>query len=108
MKIRISDRKASADAKVHIADRQVPLSMKDGAAAALLQDKTLRPGDIVVLQDGARVFTGSPDKPHALRDFESIGRSDFIDRHTRMRLTAMLVPVCRAVTKPSTGASAGC
>jgi hypothetical protein len=67
--------------------------MKDGAAAALLQDKTLRPGDIVVLQDGARVFTGSPDKPHSVKDFESIGRSDFIDRHTRTKLTAMMVPI---------------
>jgi hypothetical protein len=92
LKIRISDRKGSSDAKIHITDRQVPLNMKDGAAAALLQDKTLRPGDIVVLQDGARVFTGSPDKPHSVKDFESIGRSDFIDRHTRTKLTAMLVP----------------
>jgi hypothetical protein len=45
-----------------------------------------------VLQDGARVFTGSPDKPHAIKDFASIGRSDFIDRHTRTKLTAMMVP----------------
>jgi len=67
--------------------------MKDGAAQAFLKDKTLQPGDIVVLQDGARVFTGSPDKPHSVKDFESIGRSDFIDRHTRTKLAAMLVPI---------------
>lgn len=79
--------------KILITDRQVPLDMKDGAAQAFLKDKTLRPGDIVVLQDGARVFTGSPDKPHALKVFESIGRSEFIDRHTRTKLAAMLVPV---------------
>jgi hypothetical protein len=78
--------------KIRITDRQVPLDMKDGAAQAFLKDKTLRPGDIVVLQDGARVFTGSPDKPHAIKDFASIGRSDFIDRHTRTKLTAMMVP----------------
>ena len=93
LNIRISDRKATSEAKVHISDRQVPLSLKDGPAAAFLEDKTLRPGDIVVLQDGARVFTGSADKPHSVKDFESIGRSDFIDRHTRTRLAAMLVPV---------------
>jgi hypothetical protein len=93
LRIRISDRKADSEAKAHTGDRQVPLSMKDGAAAAFLQDKTLRPGDIVVLQDGARVFTGSADKPHSVKDFASIGRSDFIDRHTRTKLTAMMVPV---------------
>ena len=92
LKIRITDRKAASDVKIHITDRQVPLDMKDGPAAAFLQDKTLRPGDIVVLQDGARVFTGTPDKPHSIKDFESIGRSDFINRHTRTQLTAMLVP----------------
>jgi hypothetical protein len=92
LKIRIANRAADADAKIHLTDRQVPLSMKDGPAAAFLQDKTLHPGDIVVLQDGARVFTGSPDKPHSVKDFASIGRSDFIDRHTRTTLTAMLLP----------------
>lgn len=79
--------------KIRITDRQVPLDMSDGPAAAFLRDKTLQPGDIVVLKDGARVFTGNPDKPHSIRDFESIGRSDFIDRRTRHLLTAMMVPV---------------
>ena len=79
--------------KIRISDRQVPLDMSDGPAAAFLKDKTLRPGDIVVLKDGARVFTGNPDKPHSIKDFEGIGRSDFIDRRTRHLLTAMMVPV---------------
>ncbi|KQP53705.1 hypothetical protein ASF39_19780 [Methylobacterium sp. Leaf108] len=79
--------------KILISDRQVPLDMTDGPAAAFLKDKTLRPGDIVVLKDGARVFTGKPDKPHSIKDFENIGRSDFIDRRTRHLLTAMMVPV---------------
>ena len=92
LKIRISDRKAFSEAKVHITDLQVPLNMKDGPAAAFLQDKTLRRGDIVVLQDGARVFTGSADKPHSVKDFESLGRSDFIDRHTRTMVMALMVP----------------
>ena len=79
--------------KIRISDRQIPLDMSDGPAAAFLKDKTLQPGDIVVLKDGARVFTGNPDKPHSIKDFESIGRSDFIDRRTRHLLTAMMVPV---------------
>lgn len=79
--------------KIRITDRQTPIDMKDGAAAAFLKDPTLRPGDIVVMNDGAKVFTGNPDKPHAARDFESIGRSAFIDRHTRSQLSAMVMPV---------------
>lgn len=79
--------------KIRITDRQTPLDMSAGAAAAFLKDPTLRPGDIVVLSDGVKVFTGNPDKPHAARDFESIGRSAFIDRHTRTLLSAMVMPV---------------
>jgi len=79
--------------KIRVTDRQTPLDMSDGAAAAFLKDPTLRPGDIVVLNDGVKVFTGNPDKPHAARDFESIGRSAFIDRHTRTLLSAMVMPV---------------
>lgn len=78
--------------KLHVGDRQVPLDMSAGAAAAFMKDPTLRPGDIVVLKDGVKVFTGDPDKRHAARDFESIGRSAFIDRHTRTLLSAMVMP----------------
>jgi hypothetical protein len=79
--------------QIRVTDRQTPLDMSAGAAAAFLKDPTLRPGDIVVLNDGAKVFTGNPDRPHAARDFESIGRSAFIDRHTRSLLSAMVMPV---------------
>lgn len=79
--------------KVRITDRQMPLDMKAGATAALLKDETLRPGDIVILKDGARVFTGRPDKRHTLSDFDSITGSSFIDRQTRTLLAAMLLPV---------------
>ena len=104
VKMRVSERKVAPEARVQASDRQtalnlqaplnlqVPLNMKDGPASVFLRDQTLRPGDIVVLKDGARVFTGSPDKPHAIKDFESIGRSDFIDRHTRTKVMAMLAP----------------
>jgi hypothetical protein len=85
LKIRIGDR---SDRQI-----QVPLDMSKGAAAALLKDPTLRPGDIVVLKDGTRVFTGQPDKLHSVKDFESIGRSEFVDRRTRALLSAMVVPI---------------
>lgn len=79
--------------QLRIADRQTPLDMKAGAAAAFMKDETLRPGDIVVLKDGMKVFVGRSDGRHAMRDFESVGRSDFVDRHTRLKLAAMTIPV---------------
>ncbi len=79
--------------KLHVSDRQVPLDMSAGPAAAFMKDPTLRAGDIVVLKDGVKVFTGAPDKRHAAQDFESIGRSAFVDRHTRTLLSAMVMPV---------------
>ncbi len=57
--------------------------MKGGATAALLKDETLRPGDIVVLNAGARVFTGNPDKRHAIRDFEPVQNSRLVSKGTR-------------------------
>lgn len=78
--------------RIRITDRQTPIDLANGPTAAFLKDRTLRPGDIVVLKDGARVFAGDPEKPHAVRDFEGIGRSSFVDRHARALLTAMLVP----------------
>ncbi|MGU3538372.1 hypothetical protein [Methylobacterium sp. A54F] len=79
---------------IRVTDRQKPLDMKAGAAAALMRDETLRPGDIVVLKDGARVFSGSArDKVHAMRDFEPAERSPYLDRKTRRLLAAMITPV---------------
>ncbi|AWN42495.1 hypothetical protein DK389_20825 [Methylobacterium durans] len=79
--------------KVRVTDRQQPLDMKAGPAAALLKDETLRPGDIVILKDGARVFTGNPDKKHALHEFEPVDRSRQVDKKTRRLLAAMIAPV---------------
>ncbi|WP_336486921.1 hypothetical protein [Methylobacterium nigriterrae] len=79
--------------KLRVADRQTPLDMKAGPAAALMKDETLRPGDIVVLKDGARVFSGKPDKRHAMHEFEPVDRSSRVDRKTRRLLAAMIAPV---------------
>lgn len=79
--------------QIKIADRQTPLDMKAGPTAAFMKDETLRPGDIVVMKDGPKVFVGKPDDRHTARDFESVGRSDFIDRRTRNQLAAMMLPV---------------
>ncbi|WP_375453683.1 hypothetical protein [uncultured Methylobacterium sp.] len=78
--------------KVRITDRQTPLDMKAGPVAALMKDETLRPGDIVVLNTGARVFTGDPDTAHTLRDFVPVERSGYVDRSTRRQLAALMAP----------------
>ncbi|MGT2479693.1 hypothetical protein ACU4GR_14185 [Methylobacterium oryzae CBMB20] len=85
LKIRVKERE--------ISERQTPIDMKAGATAALLKDETLRPGDIVVLNSGARVFTGNPDKRHAIRDFKPVQSSRFVSRGTRKVLAGLFTPV---------------
>jgi hypothetical protein len=85
LKIRVKERE--------ISERQTPIDMKAGATAALLKDETLRPGDIVVLNTGARVFTGNPEKRHAIRDFEPVQNSRFVSRGTRKVLAGLFTPV---------------
>ncbi|MCJ2073554.1 hypothetical protein MKK75_33010 [Methylobacterium sp. J-030] len=76
-----------------ISPRQTPIDMKAGATAAFLKDETLQPGDIVVLATGARVFTGNPDKRHAVRDFEPAQGSRFVSKGTRKVLAGLFTPV---------------
>ena len=75
-----------------ITDRQTPIDMKAGPAAALMKDETLRPGDIVVLKGGARVFTGNPDGTHAMHDFQPVERSAYVDGTTRKQLAVLMAP----------------
>ena len=61
--------------------------------AAVLRDDTLRPGDIVVLASGPKVFMGSDDaKRHRMTDFEDVKSSRAVDGKTRAMLLAMMVP----------------
>lgn len=83
---------ASEPLQVRITDRQKPIDLKGGAAAALMKDETLLPGDIVVLNSGARVFTGDPDAAHTMRDFVPVDRSGYVDRGTRKQLAALMAP----------------
>jgi hypothetical protein len=76
-----------------VSPRQTPIDMKGGATAALLKDETLRPGDIVVLNTGARVFTGYPERRHALRDFEPVQSSRYVSKGTRKVLAGLFTPV---------------
>lgn len=92
-KIRYAALPKSEPLQLHIAERQTPISMSSGPMNALLKDPTLRPGDIVVLKDGARVFTGNEDKTHTVRDFEPVSRSASVDRKTKALLSMMIAPM---------------
>ncbi|GJD41091.1 hypothetical protein OICFNHDK_3569 [Methylobacterium bullatum] len=92
-KIRYAALPKSEPLQLQIGDRQTPIPLSSGPMAALLKDPTLRPGDIVVLKDGARVFTGNEDKTHTARDFEPVSRSASVDRKTKALLSMMIAPV---------------
>ncbi|SFM71672.1 hypothetical protein [Methylobacterium pseudosasicola] len=79
--------------ETELSPRQTPIDMKSGAAAALMKDETLQPGDIVVLNTGAKVFTGNPDKRHAIRDFEPVQSSRFVSKGTRKQLAGLFTPI---------------
>ncbi|WP_019905470.1 hypothetical protein [Methylobacterium sp. 77] len=93
LKIRYAALPKSEPLQLHVGDRQTPISISSGPMTALLKDPTLRPGDIVVLKDGARVFTGNEDKTHSVRDFEPVSRSAMVDRKTKALLSMMIAPV---------------
>ena len=78
--------------KIRVSHVQTPIDMKQGAAAALMKDETLRPGDIVVLDTGARVFVGEPDSRHTMAEFEPVQRSAYVDKATRKLLAGMMDP----------------
>ena len=119
---RLQTRYAALPIKIRVKEsevspRQVSIDMKAGATAALLKDETLQPGDIVVLQSGVKVFTGDPDKRHALRDFEPVQSSRMVSKGTRKVLAGLFTPtgsmpaeaarrmMARAVSMPATVAT---
>ncbi|HEX8165013.1 MAG TPA: hypothetical protein VF601_04405 [Beijerinckiaceae bacterium] len=68
-----------------------PMGEVENPVPALLADKTLRPGDIVVFPDGPRLFRGEPGERHALRDFVKIANPKALPPEARKVVTAMLV-----------------
>jgi hypothetical protein len=61
------------------------------AVSLILQDETLRPGDIVVFPDGPKVFTGGPGR-HKRSDFEDVQRSTAIAKDVRKAVLALTSP----------------
>ncbi len=59
---------------------------------ALLADRTLRPGDMVMFPEGLHVFTGKTGGPHKLADFKPLAQAGkHLSRATR-KLVAHLLP----------------
>jgi hypothetical protein len=68
-----------------------PIGEVSNPVPALLADKTLRPGDIVVFPDGPRIFKGQPGGRHALADFVKIASAKGLPQPARKIVSAMLV-----------------
>lgn len=95
MKTRYAALPRADDLKSDISGKQ-PVDQQailDNPTKAILEDKTLRPGDIVIMPNGPKVFTGGSQKTHRMAEFEDVKHSRFIDKKTRFQLIAMMVPI---------------
>lgn len=63
-----------------------------GALRAILDDPTLRPGDIVVFPSGPMVFTGATRAPHRMSSFERADGSRLVGRGTAALLAGLAPP----------------
>lgn len=74
--------------------------------AAILNDSTLRRGDIVMFPEGPRVFTGSGRAPFKRSAFEPIQRSNVLSNAERRSLLGRAVVAGAAGTRPARVAAA--
>jgi len=68
-----------------------PIGEVTNPLPALLADKTLRSGGIVVFPDGPRLFKGQPGELHALSDFVKITSAKGLAPPARKIVNAMLI-----------------
>ena len=61
------------------------------AVALLMQDPTLRAGDVVMFPEGPRVFTGSSGR-HSRADFQDVERSKAVPKDLRKAVLALTRP----------------
>ena len=104
---RVEERAAVRSAKPPVAAATPPKSQSAPATAgsdpiaSLLRDPTLRPGDIVMFPDGARVFKGGRALPHAANSFEEVERSRLVSKASRK----MVLALTKTVASPGEEAS---
>jgi hypothetical protein len=56
------------------------------SAQSLMRDATLRPGDVIVTDEGVRVFEGSGACPHAISNFRTLAETRILSPGTRTAL----------------------
>ncbi len=54
-----------------------------------MRDATLRPGDVIMTDEGVRVFAGRAACPHTVRDFQTLAEARALPRGERRVLAAM-------------------
>lgn len=78
---------------VHLHGATDPASAAAGSPAggpvSIFRDATLRAGDVVILKDGPRVFTGAQHMPYTPKDFVSYKDSRSVKKELRDNLTAI-------------------
>lgn len=72
--------------------RTIDAKKQSSAVVSLMNDPTLRAGDIVVLADGPKVFKGGTHLPFALSSFEALERSNAISKAERKMVLAATKP----------------
>ena len=76
-----------------VAKKAVPPdpAKRENPLVSLLQDPTLRYGDIVMFPDGPRVFRGEPGARHSRNDFVALSAAGDVSPATRKMVLAMPV-----------------
>jgi hypothetical protein len=77
--------------KPQVAAKPPDPATRENPLAALLNDRTLRPGDIVIFPDGPRVFKGAPGQRHAVLDFVKLPAAKGVPNSTRSVLAKVSV-----------------
>jgi len=75
--------------------------------AKVLDDPTLRRGDVVVLPDGVKVFKGGRSTPYRLSDFDDVRSSKLLGGKTRQALMGLRLqaPPARFSSEATTAAA---
>ena len=88
------DKESSAEKKPSTTSRT------EDAITAVLNDPTLRSGDIVMFVDGLRVFNGRSEAPHRMTSFEDPSRSKLVSAASRTVLATLAPNTAAPIREP--------
>lgn len=81
--------KEEREAEARPEPRKASKRAAKGPMAEVLNDPTLRPGDIVMFPDGPRVFNGTTEAPHRMASFEDATSSRVLGKGDRKLLASL-------------------